>query len=108
MDEVELKTAAGLRSSAPFSQSAPVPSRKCLSAAAMLPKRVGLPSARPSHSIRSSCVAKGGPDSGTAASVASVVGETGGTVRNRAVTPATDSMPRTMWRASSAVVPCLE
>ena len=50
---VEVKTHAGLPASAPRCQRSEVPSRKCLSGAAMLPKRVGLPSARPAHSSRS-------------------------------------------------------
>ena len=51
--EVEVNTAAGLSTSVPLAHSAPSPSMKCLSGAAMLPKRVGLPSTRPAHSARS-------------------------------------------------------
>ncbi len=50
---VDVKTQAGLPASAPENHSAPVPSMKYLSGAAMLPKRVGEPSARPAHSTRS-------------------------------------------------------
>ena len=53
---VEVNSAAGLPASVPLAHSAPVLSRKCLSGAAMLPKRVGLPSARPPHSTRSCLV----------------------------------------------------
>ena len=53
--EVEVKTAAGLSIKAPLIQMAEVWSRKYFSGAAMLPKRVGLPSTRPAHSRRSSC-----------------------------------------------------
>jgi hydroxyacylglutathione hydrolase len=42
-----VNTPAGLPTSAPVSQRLLVPSRKYLSGAAMLPKRVGLPKARP-------------------------------------------------------------
>src|SRR5512145_1714293 len=87
---VEPKTPAGLRSSAPFSHRELVPSRKYLSGAAMLPKRVGLPSTSPAQATRSAWVAYGGPDEGTAGTLASVSGDTGGTVRRRAATPATD------------------
>ena len=44
MVAVEVNTAAGLPTSVPLAHSAPRPSMKCLSGAAMLPKRVGLPS----------------------------------------------------------------
>ena len=54
---VEVNTAAGLPDSAPSAQSPAVPSRKYFSGAAMLPKRVGLPSSRPSQWRRSSSVA---------------------------------------------------
>ena len=48
-----MNTAAGLPTSVPLAHSPPSPSMKCFSGAAMLPKRVGLPSARPAHSTRS-------------------------------------------------------
>ena len=51
---LEVKTPAGLPRRVPASQSPLVPSRKYLSAAAMLPKRVGLPSTRPAQRCRSS------------------------------------------------------
>ncbi len=50
---VEVNTQAGLPASAPESHCGVVPSRKYLSGAAMLPKRVGEPSARPMQSSRS-------------------------------------------------------
>ena len=55
--EEEVNTAAGLPTSPADSHNGLVPSRKYLSGAAMLPKRVGLPSASPMHSRRSSSVA---------------------------------------------------
>ena len=51
---VEVKAAAGLSISAPLIHRLEVPSMKYLSGAAMLPKRVGLPSTRPAQSRRSS------------------------------------------------------
>jgi len=74
----------------------------------MLPKRVGLPKIKPPHSTRSSCVAYGGPSSGTGGSSFSVVTATVGTVRNRARIPGTDSIPRQIYRASAAVLPWRE
>lgn len=52
--EVEVKAVAGLSTRAPPSHSSLVVSTKCFSGAAMLPKRVGLPSARPAQWRRSS------------------------------------------------------
>ena len=57
MLEVEVNTPAGLSISAPDSHRELVPSRKNFRGAAMFPKRVGLPSARPAQSRRSSAVA---------------------------------------------------
>ncbi|MOA44068.1 hypothetical protein D3C78_1662960 [compost metagenome] len=54
---VEVNTPAGLPTRAPVSHRLLVPSRKYLSGAAMLPKRVGLPSARPAQFFRSSRLA---------------------------------------------------
>ena len=54
---VEVNTPAGLPIRPPDIHSALVPSRKYFSAAAMLPNRVGLPSARAAQSRRSSSVA---------------------------------------------------
>ncbi|MNJ76728.1 hypothetical protein D3C77_740700 [compost metagenome] len=54
---VEVNTAAGLSTSSPVSQRLLVPSRKYFRGAAMLPKRVGLPRARPAQWRRSSRVA---------------------------------------------------
>ena len=53
----EVKAAAGLSISAPLIHRLEVPSMKYLSGAAMLPKRVGLPRARPAQPRRSSRVA---------------------------------------------------
>ena len=69
---------------------------KCFIGAAMLPKRVGLPSSRPAHCSRSCGVAYGGPSSGISGSVASLCADTGGTVRRRAAQPLTESTPRAM------------
>ena len=49
---VEVNAAAGLPTSAPLAHSLPRPSMKCFIGAAMLPKRVGLPSSRPAQSTR--------------------------------------------------------
>ena len=54
--EVEVKTPAGLPARSPPSQRLLVPSRKYFIAAAMLPKRVGLPRASPAQWRRSSWV----------------------------------------------------
>ncbi len=74
-------------------------------AAAMFPKRVGEPSARPAHSRRSSGSTYGAPSSGIAGAVASATLETAGTVRRRASTPGTLSMPWAMSSASLRVAP---
>jgi hypothetical protein len=50
---VEVNTAPGLPASDPLAHSAPVVSTKYFSGAAMLPKRVGEPSASPAHCSRS-------------------------------------------------------
>ena len=50
---VEQNRAAGLPASSPDSQSPDVESKKCFSGAAMLPKRVGDPTARPPQDSRS-------------------------------------------------------
>ena len=89
---VEVKTQAGLPASAPRRQRSEVPSQKCLSGAAMLPKRVGLPSARPAQRSRSSSSQYGGPSAGIAFSSPMFV-YTRGTVRRRAEAPGTRSMP---------------
>lgn len=62
----------------------------------MLPKRVGDPSAIPTHSSRSLGSAYGAPLSGTALSTASHTADTRGTVRMRAAIPGTCSAPRAM------------
>ena len=51
---VDVNTQAGLPDRLPASQSLAVPSQKYFMAAAMLPKRVGDPRARPAHSCKSS------------------------------------------------------
>src|SRR5207253_6947175 len=79
-----------------------------LEGAAMLPKRVGLPSTSPSVSLRSSSVAYGAPLAGTGIKGPSLSADTGGTVRSRALAPAMLSMPRHTCRASSAVAPLRE
>ncbi|MNG32388.1 hypothetical protein D3C84_1183890 [compost metagenome] len=81
-----------------------VPSRKYLSGAAMLPKRVGLPRARPEQFFRSSRLAYSAPSSGMSGDTASHSVEIAGTVRRRASMPVC-SMPRAIWRAISLVEP---
>ena len=54
---VDVNTAAGLPARLPCSHSVDVWSMKCLSGAAMFPKRVGLPRMSPSAALRSSRVA---------------------------------------------------
>src|SRR5579863_6074656 len=88
---VELNTAAGLLTSAPDNQRLLVVSKKYFMGAAILPKRVGLPRAMPSQFFKSSSVTKGAPLSGILGSVASLVGETDGTVRIHASALGTDS-----------------
>ena len=105
---VEVNTPAGFPTRSPLAQLLPVPSRKNFIGAAMLPKRVGLPSTSPSQLLRSASVAYGGPLAGIADAGASIAVVTAGTVRSTAVTPATLSMPRQTWRASSAVPPLRE
>src|SRR6476469_3418821 len=63
--EDDVNTPAGFPTSVPLAQSPPSPSIQCLSGAAMLPKRVGLPSTRPAHSCRSPASTYGAPSSGT-------------------------------------------
>ncbi len=53
----DVKAPTGLPASTPVSQRLDVPSKNAIRGAAMLPKRTGLPSTRPAHSRRSSCVA---------------------------------------------------
>ena len=53
----DVKAPTGLPASTPVSQRLDVPSKNAISGAAMLPKRTGLPTTRPAHSRRSSCVA---------------------------------------------------
>ena len=55
--DVEVKSAAGLPISAPSNHSVLVESMKYFNGAAILPNRVGLPKASPTHSRRSSRLA---------------------------------------------------
>jgi len=103
--EVEVNTPAGLPDSTPDIHSAAVPSRKYLSGAAMLPKRVGLPMTRPAQSRRSVRSTYGGPSPGAAGGASAPATTTGGTVRTRAAMPSTSATPRATCRASSAVAP---
>lgn len=80
-------------------------SMKYFMGAAMLPKWVGLPRARPSQFFMSSRVQYGAPSSGTAGAVASHTEDTGGTVRSLAWQPGTSSTPRAIMLASSLVPP---
>ena len=64
---VEVKTPAGLPARPPLNHSELVPSKKYFKGAAMLPKRVGLPTIKPAHSVKSACAAYGGPRSGISA-----------------------------------------
>ena len=102
---VEVKTPAGLPAKAPENHSADVPSMKYLSAAAMLPNRVGLPMTRPPHSTRSWFLAHGGPEAGTSGAGGCRPAVTAGTVRILAAAPSTSSMPRATIRAICAVWP---
>ena len=90
--DVEVKTPAGTPINEPFSQRSEVLSIKYLSGAAMLPKRVGLPSRRPAQSAKSDCWQNSGPSSGISSATASQVLDIVGTVRRRAAIPA-DSTP---------------
>src|SRR3990167_2487949 len=103
--DVDVKQPAGLLINAPDCHSAPVPSKKYLSAADIFPKRVGLPSARPAQFFKSSIVAYGAPLDGTDGAADSVLAETGGTVRTIASMPSTISMPRATSFAIFAVLP---
>jgi hypothetical protein len=103
-EELDVNTPAGLSASRPDIHSSLVESRKCLSGAAMLPKRVGLPSSNPSASARSSSSAYGGPSAGIGGNAPVTAAVTGGTVRKRATAPAL-STPRAAWRASAPVRP---
>ena len=59
----------------------------------MLPKRVGLPKAKPAHSLRSLAVTYGVPLSGTLGCVFSMVVEIFGTVLNLALAPEISFIP---------------
>ena len=102
---MEVNSAAGLPASVPLSHKSEVPSQKCFIGAAMLPKRVGLPRATPTHSSKSRSSQYGGPDGGTAAPALSVELVIRGTVRNRALAPPISSMPRAIHRAISRTEP---
>lgn len=105
IEAVEVNTPAGLPARVPLAHSAPRPSRKCFIGAAMLPKRVGLPSSKPLHSARSALSTYGAPSSGTGGALVWVTAATGGTVRSRAPMPGTSPMPRAICRASRATEP---
>src|SRR3989338_1481820 len=90
---VDVKQPAGFPINAPDCHMPLVPSKKYLRAAAMLPKRVGLPSAHPAQPLRSSCVAYGGPSDGMAGSAVCVFGGTAGGVFPRASVPAKGFQP---------------
>ena len=71
----------------------------------MLPKCVGLPRIRPSHSASSSSVAYGAPSAGTGSINGSVFAVTFGTRRSIASQSVTLSTPRAMRVANDAVLP---
>ena len=79
---------------------------KYFSGAAMLPKRVGLPSMQRigAPQVLQRRVGRTLLGHGLRGA-ASLPALTAGTVRSVALAPATDSMPRQAWRASSAVLP---
>ncbi len=109
MVAVEVNTAAGLPASRPFNHSSPVLSQKYFIGAAILPKRVGEPSATPMHSTRSFSSAYGAPvsvsDDGAAGAFAGSTVVTRGTVRTRAVQPVTLPTPRATSCAISLTAP---
>ncbi len=105
---MEANTTAGLPDRVPASHSAAVPSRKYFIAEAMLPKRVGEPSARPAHSARSDSSTYGAPSGGMLGAVASATVDTAGTVRSLASMPGTLSMPWAISSASLRVAPWRE
>ncbi len=82
-----MKTPAGLLTSSPVSHKLLVPSKKYFMAAAILPKRVGLPKAKPAQFLRSSKLAYIAPLLGTSGATASHSFDTAGTVRIRASIP---------------------
>ena len=77
---VEVKAIPGLFSKAFVDQMSPVESKKYLRGAAMDPKRVGDPIARPSQLIKSSLVQYISPESGILESILSLFVEIFGTV----------------------------
>ena len=83
----DVNTEAGLPHKAPLIQRLLVESIKYFKGAAILPKRTGLPIAKPLQLRRSSCVQYNGPLAGIASIVASLSAETLGTVRMRASMP---------------------
>ena len=105
MLELLVNTHAGLPIKSPDNHTPLVPSRKYFIAAAMLPKRVGLPMAKPAHSRKSSMLTYGAPLSGMLSAICSHTVETLGTVRNTASQPATLSMPLAISRAKFNTLP---
>src|SRR3990167_5956593 len=102
---VEVKTVAGLFTNDPDNHKLLVPSIKCFIGAAILPNRVGLPSAKPAQFFRSSNVTYGAPLSGTLGSGVLIVVSTGGTVRICASISFTDYTPRAICCAISFTAP---
>ncbi len=102
---VLVKTQAGFPASAPLNHSDVLPSQKYFIGAAIFPKRVGEPKARPMHSWRSLYSAYGDPSLGTADSVDSQTVDIEGTVLRRAFAPGILSIPSAMSRARSRVAP---
>ena len=102
---VEVNTPAGLSTRVPLAHSAPRPSMKCFSGAAMLPKRVGLPSTIPAHSCKSRDCTYGAPSSGSGGAACWVTAATGGTLRRRALMPSISPTPRATCRAKRATEP---
>jgi hypothetical protein len=108
IDAEEEKTHAGLSTKEPDNHNDEVVSRKYFMGEAILPNLVGLPSASPAQSRKSSKDAKGAPLSGTWLSTASIVVETGGTVRSLASIPLTRATPRAIYCASFVIEPLRE
>ncbi len=90
---------------APLCHKAAVPSKKYFKGAAIFPKRVGLPKAKPAQFSKSAKLAYMAPSSGIVGAVATLTADTGGTVRIRASIPSTDSIPLAIYWASFATAP---
>ena len=100
-----VNTLAGLPIKSPDSHTPLVPSKKYFIAAAILPKRVGLPMAKPAQVRKSSMLTYGAPLSGMLSATCSHTVETLGTVRNTASQPAILSMPLAISRAKFNTLP---